>query len=190
MDFINPMKEYLKKEQNVISSLNLTEINQAIQAIYDAWQRGAVIYTMGNGGSGATASHMVCDFNKGVSMATGKKFKMICLNDNMPIVLAIANDISYDQVFKLQLEDVVRKGDMLIAFSGSGNSKNVINAVTYAKEQGAQVIGVTGYDGGQLMKLADFNMHVPCDDMQVTEDIHMIFVHMVMRLFNTVEKLK
>lgn len=185
MDFINPMKEYLKKEQNVISSLNMDEINKAIQAIYDAWQRGAVIYTMGNGGSGATASHMVCDFNKGVSMETGRKFKMICLNDNIPIMLAIANDISYDQIFQMQMKDVVKEGDLLIAFSGSGNSQNIINAVNYAKAQGAQIVAMTGYDGGKLMKLADYNLHVPCDDMQITEDIHMVFVHMIMRLFNT-----
>ncbi len=190
MDFTNPMSEYLQKEQNVISSLNMAEINQAVQAVYDAWHRGAVIYTLGNGGSGATASHMVCDFNKGVSVETGRKFKMICLNDNMPIVLAIANDISYDQVFKLQLKDVVKKGDMLVAFSGSGNSKNVINAVKYAKEEGAQIVAMTGYDGGKLMKLADYNLHVPCEDMQITEDLHMVFVHMIMRLFNTIGERK
>lgn len=186
MDFINPMKGYLKKEQNVISSLNMDEINKAIQAIYDAWQRGSVIYTMGNGGSGATASHMVCDFNKGVSVETGRKFKMICLNDNIPIMLAIANDISYDQVFQMQMKDVVKEGDLLIAFSGSGNSQNIINAVNYAKAQGALIVAMTGYDGGKLMKLADYNLHVPCKDMQITEDLHMVFVHTIMRLFNTI----
>lgn len=184
MNYIAGMKNYFEKEKAVIDSLNLEEMNQAVNAVYDTWQQGGVIYTLGNGGSAATASHMVCDFNKGVSMETGKRFKMMCLSDNTSIVTAIANDIAYDEIFRIQLQDVLKKGDLLMAVSGSGNSANVLNAVTYAKEQEAKIVAMTGYNGGKLMQMADYNLHVPVDDMQIAEDIHMVFVHLMMRLFN------
>ena len=184
MNYIAGMKNYFEKEKAAIDSLNLEEMNRAVNAVYDTWQKDGIIYTLCNGGSAATASHMVCDFNNGVSMETGKRFKMICLSDNTPIITAIAYDIAYDEIFRVQLRDVVKKGDLLIAVSGSGNSANVLDAVTYAKEQGAQVIAMTGYNGGKLMQLADYNLHVPVNDMQIAEDIHMVFVHLMMRLFN------
>ncbi len=188
MDFTKFFAEYFAKEHETIQKLDLEEINLAINAIKNAWLNGNQIYSMGNGGSASTASHMVCDFNKNVSLQTGHKFNMICLNDNLPIMMAIANDISYDQIFKLQLQDNVKAGDLIIAFSGSGNSNNVIQAVEYAKKQEAVIVGVTGYDGGKLRKISDYNMHVPCNDMQVAEDLHLAFVHMIMRAFYQTQK--
>lgn len=184
MNYTNSIREYLNRDIEAFNKLNIDEINTAIEAIYHAWERGSTIYVMGNGGSAATASHMVCDFNKGVSLNTGRKFKLICLNDNIPIITAIANDISYDKIFELQLKDVVTKDDLVLAISGSGNSKNIVNAVSYAKSIGTKIVGMTGYHGGKLRELADYHLHVPVDDMQVTEDFHMIFVHMMMRLFS------
>lgn len=187
MNYTNSIREYLNRDIEAFNKLNIDEINTAMEAIYHAWERGSTIYVMGNGGSAATASHMVCDFNKGVSLNTGRKFKLICLNDNIPIITAIANDISYDKIFELQLKDVVTKDDLVLAISGSGNSKNIINAVTYAKSIGTKIIGITGYHGGKLRELADYHLHVPVDDMQITEDFHMIFVHMMIRLFSAGE---
>ena len=187
MNYTNSIREYLNRDIEAFNKLNIDEINTAMEAIYHAWERGSTIYVMGNGGSAATASHMVCDFNKGVSLNTGRKIKLICLNDNIPIITAIANDISYDKIFELQLKDVVTKDDLVLAISGSGNSKNIINAVTYAKSIGTKIIGITGYHGGKLRELADYHLHVPVDDMQITEDFHMIFVHMMMRLFSAGE---
>ena len=183
MDFTGAISQYFSKEIATINELDIVEINRALNAIYDAWQRGATIYTMGNGGSSATASHFVCDFNKGISCETGRKYKLICLSDNTPIITAIANDISYDDVFYLQLKDIVKPEDLIIAISGSGNSKNIIKAVEYAKQVGAQIVGLTGYTGGKLKQLADYSLHVPVDDMQITEDLHMVFDHMMMRVF-------
>lgn len=183
MDFTENIQEYLNKEKAVIDSLNIEELNVAMNAIYNAWLGGNIIYTLGNGGSAATASHFVCDFNKGISMNVDRQFNLQCLNDNTPIMMAIANDIGYDDVFYLQLKDRVRPGDLLIAISGSGNSRNVLKACEYAKEQGAKIIGLTGYNGGCLKEIADYSMHVPVDDMQITEDLHMIFDHMMMRVF-------
>lgn len=175
--------EYFTREIDTIKRLNLDELNEAMNAILDARNRAATIWTMGNGGSAATASHFVCDFAKGASEAMGgKKFDFRCLSDNTPILTAIGNDISYDDIFRFQLEGILKPEDLIIAISGSGNSKNVIRAVEYAKEIGAKVIGLTGYSGGKLKELADYRMHVPIDDMQITEDIHMIFDHMMMKL--------
>ena len=182
-DYREEIKKYFDKEIGVIQHLDIEAINKAINAITKAWQRGATVYTMGNGGSAATASHFVCDFNKGISSEVCKKFNVICLSDNTPIVTAIANDIGYDDIFLLQLKGSLKKDDLIIAISGSGNSKNIIKAVEYAKEIGAEVIGLTGYSGGKLKELADYVMHVPVDDMQITEDIHMSFDHMMMRIF-------
>jgi D-sedoheptulose 7-phosphate isomerase len=182
-DFRNAMKKYIQTEIDTLEKLDLDEINDALNAILDARNRGGIIYTMGNGGSAATASHMVCDFAKGVSEEIGgAKFKFECLCDNTPIVMAVANDISYDDIFIYQLKDKLSKDDLLICISGSGNSENVIRAASYAKEQGTPVIAVTGYSGGRLRAMADFYMHVNIDDMQIAEDIHMIFDHMGMRV--------
>lgn len=183
MDFQPNIQAYLEKEVSVIRKLNIAEINAAFQAIFDAWQRNAAIYIFGNGGSAATASHFVCDFNKGASSYLPKKFRFLCLSDNTPLLTAIANDVSYDDVFRYQLEGILQPDDLVIAISGSGNSKNVIRAVDYAKTMGTKVVGITGYDGGMLHQKADFFLHVPIEDMQIAEDIHMIFDHMMMRVF-------
>ena len=101
-------------------------------------------------------------------------------NYNFPIILVFSNDIGFEEVFRFQLRGVIEPGDIVMAISGSGNSKNVINAVEYAKECGNKVIGITGYNGGKLIKLSDISLHAPINSMQVTEDIHMIFDHLMM----------
>ncbi|WP_242869870.1 SIS domain-containing protein [Desulfitobacterium hafniense] len=181
-DFKDDIKVYFEQVITVICRLDVEELNAALNAIADAWERSADIYVFGNGGSAATASHMTNDFNKGISEMVGKKFRMHCLCDNFATVMAIANDISYDEVFCFQLEGVLREGDLIIGISGSGNSMNVIKAVEYAKSMGVKVIGITGYNGGRLKELADYHMDTGVDDMQITEDIHMIFDHMMMRV--------
>lgn len=175
----NLIKRYLDREIEVIKRLNLDDINAAGQAIWEAYEREATIYIFGNGGSAATASHYVCDFNKGISENKEKKFNFVCLNDNYPQIMAIANDISYDEVFRFQLKNKLKPDDLVIGISGSGNSKNVILAVEYAKEIGTSVVGITGYHGGKLREIADYHMDVMEDDMQISEDLHMIFDHMM-----------
>lgn len=176
------IKQYFDRLSTTISELNIEEISEAVNAIREAYEREATIYIFGNGGSAATASHFVCDFNKGISENLDKKFNLVCLSDNTPIVTAIANDISYDDIFYFQLKNKLKADDLIIAISGSGNSKNVIKAVEYAKEIGTEVVGITGYSGGKLKELSDYYMHVNIDDMQITEDIHMAFDHMMYRV--------
>ncbi|MCC8106384.1 MAG: SIS domain-containing protein [Clostridiales bacterium] len=107
-----------------------------------------------------------------------------CFCDNTPIVMAIANDFSYDDIFAYQLREKLKSNNFVIGISGSGNSENVIRIVEYAKGTGIQVIGITGNSGETMMELADYKMHVNIDDMQITEDVHMIFEYMVIRVFS------
>lgn len=183
------IENYFERLSNTINALDTEEITAAVEMIKEAYEREANIYVFGNGGSAATASHFVCDFNKGISETHDKKFNLICLSDNTPIVTAIANDISYDDVFYFQLKNKLKKDDLIIAISGSGNSKNVIKAVEYAREIGTKVVGITGYSGGKLRELADYHMHVAIDDMQITEDIHMSFDHMMYRVLSDALKI-
>ena len=177
MDFIKDIEEYYAREKAAIDALDKAELNKAMNALLDAYERGATVYVFGNGGSSATASHMVCDFNKGTCYDLDKKFKMVCLNDNIPIMMAIANDDSFENVFVYQLKDRLKKEDLILAISGSGNSHNVVKAVDYAREVGAKIIAMTGYSGGKIDKVADYHLHVPADDMQITEDLHMVLDH-------------
>lgn len=183
MDYEKLIEEYLEKEISIIKKLDIKKINDVINVINGAYKNQSKIFVSGNGGSAATASHFCNDFNKGISEKLDKKFKVICLNDNMPTVLAIANDIGYEDIFKFQLIGHITSEDLIIAISGSGNSKNIIKAVEYAKFCGCKIIGVTGYDGGKLLKLSDYSLHVPIKNMQITEDVHLIFNHLIMSIF-------
>lgn len=180
MEYFDLVDKYLKKEIEILEKLDKEKLCAALEVLVNALNDDRDIYIFGNGGSSATASHFQNDFNKGVSEHTEKKFRFHCLNDNVPTIMAIANDISFDEVFRQQLINKVEDTDVIMAISGSGNSKNVINAVEYAKQCGAYVIGITGYDGGKLYQMADLNLHVPVNSMQITEDVHMIFDHLMM----------
>lgn len=182
-DYRKDIKSYIALEKEVLDKLNVDAINSAINLLEQTMEDEKQIYIFGNGGSSATASHFQNDFNKGISEYTDKKFRFNCLNDNMSTVMAIANDIGFEEVFRFQLKGRIGKGDIVIAISGSGNSPNIINAVEYALSQGNKVIGITGFDGGKLYNLADIALHVPVNSMQITEDIHMIFDHMIMSIF-------
>ena len=187
IDFKKYMEDYIETEMQVTKALNLDEINEAANAIVECRDRGGTVFTMGNGGSASTASHFVCDFSKGLSEEVGgRKFIFQCLSDNIATMMAVANDFSYDEIFKYQLERRLTPDDLIVAISGSGNSKNVIMAVEYAKEVGTKVVGVTGYKGGKLRELADYHMHVDIEDMQIAEDVHMMFDHMLMRVISQV----
>ncbi len=178
----NHYDEYLTDLKGVIDALSRERFHEIIDKLIDAWNQERQIFVIGNGGSASTASHFACDINKGVSLGQEKKFKVICLNDNIPTMLAYANDLSYDDVFVEQLKNFITPNDMLIGFSGSGNSPNVIKAVEHANGIGASTIGFTGFEGGKLGQLASSALIVPSHDMQKIEDLHMIIVHMIMQI--------
>lgn len=183
MNFKNAIKEYYNREIEIINNLNLDELNDAMNAILNTYKSGGTIYICGNGGSASTASHMQNDFNKGISEYTEKKFNFHCLNDNVATMMAIANDIGYDEIFRFQLLNKITNKDLFIGISGSGNSKNVLNAAEYAKNCGVKIVGITGYSGGKLKEMSDYKMHVNENDMQIAEDLHMTFDHMMMKIF-------
>lgn len=188
-DYTQAMREYIEKEIAVLRSLNLDELNRAANAVMAVRERGGTIFTLGNGGSAATASHMAADIGKGLSdLLGGDPFRVQCLCDNTPTVMAVANDLCYEDVFVYQLRGRLRPEDLVIAISDSGNSENVVRAVRCAKELGTPTIGITGYSGGKVKELADYPMHVPINDMQVTEDVHMMFDHMLMRVMGDTAK--
>lgn len=177
------IREYFEKEKQVIDNLDIKTINMIFSVLDDALQNNRTIYVIGNGGSGSTASHIANDFDKMILKTTDKRFDVVCLSDNMALTLAIANDVGYEYVFMYQLIDRMTSHDIVIAISGSGNSKNIINAVDYARKCGATIIGFTGYDGGKLKKMADISLDTNIDNMQITEDIHLILEHLLVSLF-------
>jgi D-sedoheptulose 7-phosphate isomerase len=152
-----------------------------VDLIKSKFHEGKKIITCGNGGSASTASHYITDWNKMINLATGKKFRGLSLCDNVGLITAYGNDISYDEVFAGQLKALMDPGDLLVAVSGSGNSPNVLKAVEYANEIGGTTLAVVGYDGGKLMPICDQSVWVPSFDMQLCEDIHLMFGHMVMK---------
>ena len=182
MDFKAGLKDYYDREKAIIDALDFDAINDVMNALLDAYEREATIYVFGNGGSAAAASHMACDLNKGVCWELEKRFHVVCLNDNIPTMMAVANDIGYENVFFYQLEGKLKKDDLVIAISGSGNSKNIVKAVEYVEKIGAPLIAMTGYSGGKIAAKAKYHLHAPVDDMQITEDIHMTFNHAIMQL--------
>lgn len=180
MDYKNDIKKYLNEEIEIIKNLDIDAINNVMNLLEETREKGTRVYLFGNGGSAATASHMQNDFNKGISDGLTKRYDFCSLCDNFATVMAIANDESYENVFYNQIQNRLKPGDVILAISGSGNSKNVIKAVEYAKSHGNKIISFTGYDGGKLKTLSDVNLHVPINNMQITEDVHTIFNHTMM----------
>lgn len=183
MNFINDINKYIELEIEILKKLDVEKINEVLNLLDETREKKGRIYICGNGGSASTASHFQNDFNKGVSEYIEVPFRFHCLNDNISTLMAIANDIGYEEVFRFQLKGNLEPNDILIAISGSGNSKNIINAVEYAKECGNKVVGLTGFSGGKLIQMSDICLHAPVNSMQVTEDMHMIFDHMMMSIF-------
>jgi D-sedoheptulose 7-phosphate isomerase len=181
MDFNQFAQGYIDRLKNVVDAFDLTTLDKMVQAILDAYQHNANIFIMGNGGSGSTASHLACDINKGCCVDLDRKFRMICLNDNLPTILALANDVSYEAVFVEQMKNFFNPGDLVLGISGSGNSENVLKAIRYAAANNGRTMGWTGFGGGKLAGLVDLAFIVDSHDMQQVEDAHMIMAHMVMQ---------
>ena len=158
------------------------QLRKVADIIRTARDEGNTVFTFGNGGSGSTAVHFASDLMKTATRPDLKRIRAISLNDNMPLTTAWANDSSYEHVFKEQLENLMKPGDVVIAISGSGNSKNVLLATEYARSNGGITIGLTGFDGGSLKSLASVLVVVPSNDMLRIEDTHLAICHLLVRL--------
>ena len=175
------IKNYITHHNSVMSSLNLIEIEEAIQLISKKSLAGKTIAVCGNGGSALAASHYITDWNKMVNLQTGKRFSRLCLSDNIGLVTAYANDLSYNDIYSEQVRNLLLPGDLLITVSGSGNSENVIRATEVANDIGVKTLAICGYDGGRLKDISNQSVWIRSFDMQICEDAHLVFGHLVMK---------
>jgi D-sedoheptulose 7-phosphate isomerase len=176
-------KQYFEELQHVIGSLPKDAIDQIAETLVKAYDAGRTVYLFGNGGSASLASHFACDLGKGTAYCNGgKRFRALALTDNLPTLTAWANDSSYEDVFSEQLRNFVQAGDVTLAISGSGNSKNVLNALRVAQEAGATTVGISGFQGGEMKSLCDICVVVPSNNMQIIEDLHVAMAHSIFRI--------
>ena len=183
---LNPVDfsfEYINKLKSTLDALPLEPLGRFLDILRTARDQGNQVFIFGNGGSAANASHIVNDVSKGTIFEGIPRFRIISLNDNVPLMLAWANDNGYENIFVEQLKNLLNPGDVVIAISGSGNSPNVLKAVEYANSQNAITIGLTGYDGGKLKDLATESLVIPSHSMQHIEDIHLVIGHIFMCYF-------
>ncbi len=173
------ISDYLGLLQRTISELPEDTIRKVIDTIKQAHADGRQVFVVGNGGSASCASHIACDFQKGVKETSGKRFRAMSLTDNVAVMTAWANDTDYVNIFAEQLDSLLDSGDVVLAISASGNSPNVIKAVEKAKEMGAVTIGWSGYDGGKLGRAVDIPIVIKSDNMQRIEDVQLILGHVV-----------
>ena len=176
------IKNNLEKQIECIQELKKNQmliIEEIFRVLIKAREDGKKIFLMGNGGSASTSTHFVSDLLKTSIIKKKRRFKAFSLTDNTPVILAWANDASYDDIFVEQLKNLVSNGDVVIAFSGSGKSENVVNALRFAKKNGAICIGFTGMHGGYFPKLCNICCTVPSNDMLIIESTHVILCHCI-----------
>jgi len=173
--------DYTTYLTTALGSVDVGQIEAFTAVLFDAWQRGAMVFVIGNGGSAANASHLAQDLAKGTCATVDqqRRLRALSLTDNVAFMSALGNDEGYDSIFVQQLRTFCSPGDVLVAISGSGNSPNVLRAVEYAGANGVTTVGVTGFDGGRLYDMIDHKVHVPLHDMCTAESIHSIIFHHV-----------
>ena len=183
MNYSDKIKNYFEEEKRVLDMVSVEDISDFMNLLEETRKAGKRVFICGNGGSASTASHFACDYTKGVNYYAGLNYDFECLNDNIPTMLAVANDISYEDVFVYPLRFKLHEGDLVIGISGSGNSENVLRAIDYANNHGARTFGLVGFEGGKLLQLAQHCIHIPVNNMQIVEDLHMVIDHVSMFVF-------
>jgi D-sedoheptulose 7-phosphate isomerase len=168
---------YLLQVAHTLTHLPRPQIEAIAQALWETYERDGTILVCGNGGSAASASHFACDLAKSTLLPDLRRVRALALTDNVPLLTAWSNDQDYADVFVEQLINLYRPGDLLFAISGSGNSPNVLRAVAWANQQGAPTVGLTGFDGGMLARLARHSLRMENNSMPQVEDVHMTICH-------------
>ena len=194
-DFVN---EYLRELESITRCISIEDINSVIELLYNAWKKGRQVFLAGNGGSAPTATHFACDLAKFTSIEGKKRFRAISLVDNWPLVSALTNDLGWENVYIEQLRNLMREGDVFVVISvhgGSGAdaaglwSQNLLKAAKFVKENGGKVIGLTGFDGGNLKQIADACIVVPVDSTPQVEGFHSVLSHLIcVRLRELIEE--
>jgi D-sedoheptulose 7-phosphate isomerase len=189
MEFI---ENYFKELKETIDKISVEDIKRVTNILYKAYKKNKQIFIIGNGGSASTASHFACDLSKGTLQRIydekEKRFRVISLTDNVAHLTALANDLNYNDVFSQQLRNLVNPGDIVIAISGSGNSKNILNAVDSASKSGATTIGFLGFDGGKLKEKVDHYIYVPSNHYGRIEDLHLVLAHLISSYLSEMKK--
>lgn len=181
---ISDSHSYFKAFDHVLATMPHEWVEQVADKLFQAYNDGKGIFVFGNGGSAALASHFACDLGKGTCFSgkSHKRFRVMSLTDNMPLLTAWANDTSYDYVFAEQIRNFVEPGDVAFAISGSGNSPNILRGLQAAREAGAFTIGLGGFQGGKMKPLCDLCIVIPSDNMQIIEDFHVSVSHALFTL--------
>ena len=182
------VKKFLNEFAEVAGRFSEDDINKAIEILFEAWKNGNKIFIIGNGGSASTATHFTCDLAKTTAVKGKKRFKVISLTDNVPLLTALTNDEGFASIFIEQLKNLLEKGDVVIAISvhgGAGQDKagpwsqNLLAAIQYAKDNSAKTVGIAGFDGGAFKKMADACIVVPADSTPYVESWHLALEHLI-----------
>lgn len=168
---------YISATATAARSVEAAAVEAAATILLDAYTCGRLVFACGNGGSAAISNHLQCDHLKGIRTATDIAPRVLSLSANVELLTAIANDIAYDEVFTYQLQSQASPGDVLIAVSSSGQSRNILRALTWAREHGLRTIVLTGFDGGDARTLADVCIHVDAANYGIVEDVHQTIMH-------------
>ena len=168
---------YMDELAQAWKTVDLVEFDRAATILASAYQRRAMVFSCGNGGSAAIANHLVCDHTKGIGTKTDLRPRVGSLSNSVELLTAIANDIAYDDVFEFQLRSQASAGDVLVAVSSSGRSANIVRALTWARDNGLQTIAITGFAGGAARTLADAAIHFECTNYGIVEDLHQAVMH-------------
>ena len=174
-------RDYFGMHHHIVAGLPYDVIDLAVHELMRSYENRNNVFIFGNGGSASLASHFACDLGKGTVLNGNgqKRFRVMALTDNIPLMTAWANDSCYEQIFAEQLRNFVASGDVAFAISGSGNSPNVLRGLEVARSHGARTIGLTGFEGGKMRDLCDVCVVLPSDNMQVIEDFHLSVTHAI-----------
>ena len=173
-------KSYIDYLSSVLSNISLTDIEKFVEVLLEARERESSIFFIGNGGSAATASHFANDIAIG-TRTYEKPFRAISLCDNQAVITAIANDDGYEKIFSQQLQVLLKKQDVVVAISASGNSPNLLDAIDTAKKMNSITVGISAFDGGKMKEMVDVSLHVPTEKGEYgpAEDAHMVLDHLI-----------
>jgi len=180
-------ENYIKIKDQLLKNIDKKELNKIIKEILLAGKKNINIFSCGNGGSASTAEHLSCDFSKGTCTNTNLNLKVFSLSSNTSLVTAIANDISYNDIFSYQLNRFGKANDVLLAFSVSGTSKNIVECVKIAKKKKIKIISFTGFDGGKLKKLSKYNINFLTNNFGIVEDCHLTIMHYISQYIRNLE---
>ena len=174
---VSYFEAYMDEFAQAWKTADLAEFDRAATVLAGAYQRRAMVFSCGNGGSAAIANHLACDHTKGIQTKTGLLPRVASLSNSVELLTAIANDIAYDDVFDFQLRSQANDGDVLVAISSSGRSANIVRALTWARDNGLHTIAITGFTGGPARTLADISIHFDCTNYGIVEDLHQAVMH-------------